>query len=339
MANRTTEKALAEAQRELHGLQQNRAQAIKTLYRDPGNEAIIARLDGEIAAVQARIRQLRGVTPGELLAELDTQIAGTEATLRQLNEQKSAAVVAKLQRDPEGADKLKKIEKQIDEAEARLRTTRQQRDKLSQRIAADRAADRQKDAEARPLRLAELHRERADLAEMAATAAAGFASAFNALRANGAALGELLDDQGARNFFSAPVFRGRAANALARLFAINPNAPLTAANSLFGIASSAIGAQAHWTLTEWEQPGLDNLVPFYKTEAEAEAARLRLELQASQTIAVPLHGAFVLVPFEHLFGDKASARRAAGTARTPMTILAHDGGYVLIPQRFTGEVA
>jgi hypothetical protein len=210
----------------------------------------------------------------------------------------------------------------------------QRRTALQQAIAAERSEDYRRTTEAKPARFAELHQERKALADAATQAAQTLAATLRGIDANGAALAALVDDQGARNFLSAPAFRRRANNSLARVFALNPNAPLTVGNSVLGLASDAVGEAAHWPLTLWEQQGLDDLVPFYLTEAEAEEGRHRLALRGSPAIIVPLHGAFTLVRFEHVFGDEASARRAALRSATPMSVLAHDGGFVLLPAHF-----
>jgi len=337
--DRETERAIAELQRKLHGLQDNRAAAIRTINRDPGSRELVARFDREIASVLAELRELRPLTPGEQAAELESQIATAEANLCELAERKSAAVVAKLQRDPEGAARGEQIDAEIAETEARLQTLRQRHGALRQGIVDNRASARRKAAEATPLRIAELHRERAQLAETLTTAAHTLAVSFRAITVNGATLSELLDDQASRNFLSVGAFHRRAANAFAQAFAIDPNAPLTSINSMFGLRSNTVGARVHWTLAQWEQPGLDDLAPFYATEAEAEAARERLERRDSSTVAVPLHGAYTLARFEHVFGDEASARRAAARAAEPTAVVAHDGGFVLIPRRFAGEAA
>ena len=333
------QREIAALQRHLHGLQENRARAVKVSDRDPGMPELVARLEDQIAEVQGKLRKLRGTTPGEEAAELDAKINTAEAELRELNERRSAAVVSKMQRDPEGVARLSQIDGKIAATESRLRNLREQRGKARQRIAADRAQDHRMAAEAIPLRLAELHRERAGLAEMATGAAHTFAAAMRAIEANREAIADLVPEQGTRNFFSVAGFRFRSNNAFARAFAVNPNGPLTESNSLFGLVSRAVGPQAHWTLGEWEQPGLDNLVPFYLTEAEADAGRDRLELCNCPTVTVPLHGVFTLVRFEHVFGDEKSARRAAARAATPMAVVRHADGYLLLPERFSGEAA
>jgi hypothetical protein len=335
--------AINTATARLHSLKQDRASIIKIMDRDPESRALLPGIDSEIAAIEARLRELRPPSPREQQAELEAKIAADEAQLRKLGEQRSAAVVSKIQRDPAGAASLKRIEAQIAETEARLRALREQHGKLQQRIAAERAENRRKDAEAKPQRIAELHQERVGLAETVTNAAHTLAAAFKAIQANGAELSQLLEDQSARNFFSAARFAQRANNAFARAFALDPNQPLNAGNNLFGLASHAIGPQVHWTLPEWEQPALDDLVPFYTEEAHAEAARARLELRGCATIIVPLPHAFMLARFEHVFGDETTARRAAARAAAggaaPMAVRPHDGGYVLIPERFFAEAA
>jgi len=328
------QREIAELQRELRDLQEQRMGAIRVKDRDPGMGELVQRLDQKIAAAMARFRELRPPTPGEQLAELEIEIAGLETELGRLNVQRSAAAEAVLKREPEADDRLQEIAEEIETAVGRMSVLRDRRAQLQQHIAGERAADAQRAAEAKPARFAELHRERVAHAERLTQAARTLAAAVRAIDANGATLAELLDDQGARNFLSVPALRRRAANALAREFAINPNATLTVGNSMFGIASDAVGAASHWTLTQWEQQGLDDLVPFFATEVEAEEGRRRLELRATPTVVVPLHGAFTLVRFEQVFGDQASATRAAMRSTTPMAVVPHGPGFVLLPARF-----
>ena len=332
MPDREKERGISDLQRHLYGLRENLAGALRTAGRD-GNGAVIKNLEGEIADVEAQLRKLRPPTAGEQLAALAPMIADTEAELRQLGERKSAAIAADMRREPEAAAALERIEEQIGDATGRLDELRRRQVGLQQSIGADRAADHRRAAEAKPLRLAELHHERIALAQTVTDAAHTLVAALRGMDANGAAQVALLGEQSAR-FLSTPAFRWRSNNALARAFAINPNAPLTAANSLFGVASEAMGAQALWTLVEWEQQGLDDLVPFFATEAEAEAAQQRLERRGTRTIVVPLHGAFTLVPHEHVFGDEASARRVAMRSPVPMAVVAHERGFALLSARF-----
>jgi hypothetical protein len=329
------EKKAAELQRKLHSLRESRAGATRVQDRDPGAQEVIGRLDRDIAAVLVQLRELRPATPTEQLAELQAEIAAAEAALRQFGDRKVAAVEAKLKREPEAAERLQEIQEQIATADGRLSTLRQRHSQLQAKIDADRAADRKRAAEATPRRLAGLHREHMALAETLTTAAATFSTAFRAIAVNNAEMCELMaDQQQVRNFLSVGAFHARARNAFALAFAIDPRQPLIASNSLFGLASGAVGEQSRWTLAEWEQPGLDDLVPFFVSEADAEAAHQRLEVRGCQTIVVPVHEAFTLVPFERVFGDEASARRAAARSATPMTVIAHDGGYVLLPAHF-----
>lgn len=339
VADHDTEQAIAELQRSLYGLQEQRAAAQRVRDRDAAAREVVERLDGEIAVQLARLRELRPPTAGEQLAALEIEISAAEIELRQFSACRSATVEAKLKREPEGQERLQAIDEQIGTAEGRLSALRQRHAQLIEHIAAERAEDYRRAAGAKPGRLAELHRERVALAQTATSAAHALVTALRGIDENGASLAALLDDQGPRNFLSASAFRRRASNALARAFAIKPNEPLTAANSLLGLASDAVGAQVHWSLTEWEQQGLDDLVPFYLSEAEAEEARHRLEQRRCRTIVAPVHGAFALVPFEHVFGDESSARRAAIRSTTPMAAIAHGGGFVLLPARFFAEAA
>lgn len=336
---RETEKQIAALQRQLQDLRLNKVSAIKVIDRDPGMQELVERLDGEIAEVQARLRELRGVTPGEVLAEVEANIAMVEGELRQLNPRKIAAIEAKLKKEPGAVPRLRQVQKEIAAVTERLEGLRQRRGELRQQIAAAQDATARHQAATTPRRAAELARERAGLAETATAAAHTLAAALRGLARNGDELGDLLDDQGARNFLGDAAFRGRVQSALARAFAINPSSPLTAANSLLGISSQAVGPQAHFTLAEHEEPALDDLVPVRLSQAEAEASRDRLEVRGDLRIVVPIAGVFALVRHEHVFGDELAASRAARRAPVPMAVVAFDGGYVLIPAAFSGEAA
>jgi len=334
------EKVIADLQRELHGLQQNRASAVKVQHRDPSVRELVVRLDGEIATAEARLRELRPPTSGEQLVELAAKIAATEGELAQLKQQRTSALEAKIKLEPEAAERVAEIDERLGEAEGRLSTLRQRQGQLQGHVAEHRAADRRQTAAGRPLRLAELRQEHAALAAEITNAARVLAAAFKAMEDNNQAIAAQLDDQNGHRFFSAAAFRWRAMNSLARAFAIDPTKPLTIANSLFGLASDAIGPQAQWGLDRWEEEGLDDLAPYFTSEAEAEAGRDRLQRRNCPTIIVKLGGElWTLVRHEHVFGDEARARHAAARSTTPMAVVAHGDGFVLVPQRFSGEAA
>ena len=150
-------------------------------------------------------------------------------------------------------------------------------------------------------------------------------------------LTEVLGDEGARRFLDHIARLHRLQSGLARTFALDPAKSLTADNSLFGLTSGEVGLRAQWTPSVHEETGLDNLAPYFVSEAEAEAARARLKARQTTTIVVPLPGAWVLVRAEDAFGDREAAVKAAAVSAShgrPMAVVAHEGGYVLVDGRF-----
>ena len=126
---------------------------------------------------------------------------------------------------------------------------------------------------------------------------------------------------------------------IARLFAIDPNRALEPGNSLIGMVSREVGERSHWTPMQHEETGLDDLAPFFasQAEAEAEAARDRLAARMTKTVVLPLAGGcFTLAREEALFGDRATADQAAAAAARrgrSAAIVGHAAGFVLVPER------
>jgi len=337
-AERETDKTIAALQRRLHGLHENRAGAIKVSDRDPGMEQLVARLDAEIAEVEAKLRDLRGVAPEEQLAALEAELATADAALGRLRQQKTAAVAAKLRKEDGAVTRLRAVEQEITAASDRSQKLRGRHAKLRQAHDQAREDAAQHEASTTPRRVAELAENRTALAETATAAAHSLADALRHLAANGEELAELIGCQGVNGFLSDAAFRRRFQDALARPFAIDATRPLTATNSLLGIPSHAVGHRSHLTISEVELQGLDDLCAVRLTESSAEAARQRLEARGDRRIVVPIAGVFVLIPFEHIFGDQVAAERAARRAQMPMAVVPFEDGWIVVARQYTGEV-
>lgn len=321
---------------------------------------------------------LRSPKPEQQLAEIEAAIAAAQIEREQHQARRPDEIVAKMKGESDAAARVEAIDQRTNALDAQLRDLADAKVAVQRKIADEQAARHKREVEARPVRVAELRRQRLalvwELDERMRTAAA----AMEALEVNGKELADVLDDQAARNFLHPGAFRERAANAFGRAFAIDPRRQLTALNNRLGIASHAIGGRAHWSIDEWEVQGLDTLALFFTGRAEAEAARDRLAARATaqrkialeelrhrdharmtknspvtdemierekqlegpadtMTIVPLAGGVFTLVPVENLFGERGGAAAAAKGCRAPMAIIAHEGGFALVPERFAGE--
>jgi hypothetical protein len=250
-----------------------------------------------------------------------------------------------MQGDQDAAQRRDMTRQQLAALDERLAELRAAAIAARQRIAADAAAARQREAEARPRRIAELRRERLALADQAIRHMQTAAEAVTALAKNAENLSAELDDDGARRFLAFHAFRTRAQGAFARAFAIDPTGQLTPQNNLLGFGSAYIGAKAHWTIAQHEHEGLDNLAPYFDTEADAAAAQERLAAQGTKTLVTALPGGcWTVVPIDLAYGDRATAsatadRLAARGKRFAALPYGDGGGFVLVPERFAGGIA
>jgi hypothetical protein len=275
--------------------------------------------------------------PGQQAAQIRQAITAAEAELADFKTRRPGAMVRKLVDDRGAAAEVEAIDGEIRRLDAHLADLRDAQHAVQQLIAEAAAESRRSEAEARPRRIAELRHERMELARKATEAMAVAAAAVQAMAANGSALIHELGDQASLRFLSFQSFTERCQSAFARVFAIDASAPLGPRNSLLGIASYERGERSQWTAAQHEETGLDDLAPFFLDETEAKAAKERRAARNSKTVIVALPGGcLTLVPVERVFGDRDSAQHAA---RTGQAIVPHDGGYVVMPDRFTGEVA
>lgn len=287
---------------------------------------------------------LRGATPAARLAEIEAASATAAAERAQHLERRPAEVVAKLTGgDPDAATRVELIDQAVAALDARLHDLRDAAQELRRRIAADEAAARKRAIEARPKRIAELRRQYMAEVEQISAHAEGMAAALLALSKRADALAAEVGDENAARFLAFGPRLHRMQSGLARLFVIDPKKSLVPGNSLIGMVSHEVGARSHWTTLEQERTGLDDLAPFFDSQAEAAAARDRLAARGSKVIVLPLPGGcFTLVSAESVFGDRTAADKAARTAATrgkPVAIVGYEGGFVLIPERFVGEAA
>jgi hypothetical protein len=286
---------------------------------------------------------LRGPTPAAQLVEIEAAIRPAETELAQHRSRRPAEVLAKMAGDPDAAARVDAIDEAIATLEARVRDLRDAEGEVRRRIAAEEAAARRRVAEARPKTIARLRRERIRRIQQFTDAMETAAAAMQAVAGNSAELADALDSEPARRFLSFHAFCVRARSATARAFAIDPTRGLSPDNSLLGIASYEHGERSHWTAAQHEEPGLDDLVPFFDDQAEAEAARDRLAERKAPVIVVPLAGdVWTLVPIDNAYADQAAAGKAVRDAQArgrSMAILAHAGGFVLLPDRFAAGIS
>ena len=279
----------------------------------------------------------RHSTPAARLAEIETAIGAAKAERDQHIARRPAEVVAKLTGDPGAAARVSAIDEAVGGLNARLHDLGDAAGELRRRIADDAAKARQREAEARPKRIATHRRDYlAAVAQMHAHAAA-MAAELQAISTHADALAFEIGDEATRRFLSFAPRLHRMQSGIARLFAIDPNRALEPNNSLIGMVSREVGERSHMTPMQHEETGLDDLAPFFASQAEAEAARDRLAARMTKTVVLPLAGGcFTLAREEALFGDRTTADQAAAAAARrgrPAAIVGHEGGFVLVPER------
>jgi len=274
------------------------------------------------------------LSPAARLDALLQKITSLQTEHDQLTDRRPALVVEKLKGDPDAATRLAALDEQLAAIDAELRNLRHEAGNLQPAVANAQAKARMAEVEGRPLRIAELRRDREARALEATTKMADAASALRALVGIGDDLALELGTETARRFLSFEAVRARFQSAVAREFAVNAALPLTRGNSILGIESAVVGERAHWTFLRHEEVGQDDLYPFFLNEPEALAAKGRLAARQTPTIVVAFRGCFILVPIDRVFGNRETAERAANGRA--LTIVAHQDGYVLLPERIAG---
>ncbi len=282
----------------------------------------------------------RNTKPAARLAEIEAAIGAAEAERAQHNARRPIEIVGKLTGDADAAARVEAIDQALVSLDARLRDLRDGAGELRRRMAVDEEAARQREAEARPKRIAELRRAYMADVQAVTSHAEGMAAALKATSQHADALKAELGDEIAlspRFLDFGPRMR-RLQSGIARLFQIDPARSLDATNSLIGIASGERGDRFFWLPTDHEQTGLDDIVPFFDSQTEAEASRDRLAARNTKVIVLPLPGGcYMLVREDQVFGDRAAAEQAARAAATrgkELAIIAHDGGFVAVGARF-----
>ena len=189
--------------------------------------------------------------------------------------------------------------------------------------------------EAKPVRLAELHRRFRDRAAEFDTAITRVADLMHADDADRAEAAGLLGANGAAGFFSTAGFRNRAMGAAARLLAIDAGRGGTAGNSLLGLQSPYNDARSRLSLAEHTGPALDAALPFFGSRSEAEQAADRLDAAGDRRVVVPIGGVFTLVERHLCFadGDEAAAEAQAAALRgiKLVVVALEPAGFVVIP--------
>ena len=281
-----------------------------------------------------------GRTPIDQLAQAEAGIETSQKQLDNLRRERPELVRQKMLGNEPAVARLRALDGAIEAEERRLRDWRDAFQATRSEMMARDADIRQREIEARPKRIAELVSERAKLTAETIAAMATVAAAASAFSKNSAELTGLLDIGGVNGFFSDAAFRSRLQAATARFFLIDPNGPLTARNSLLGIATNLVGPAARRTLADHEQAGLDDLAPFFLSFEEAAAARDRLKMRGTETMIVGLAGeVWTLVRSDQVFGRRQEAE-AAQQRNERLTIVPANGGFVLLDRRFVGgEVA
>lgn len=283
---------------------------------------------------------LAGRTPAAQLAEIEAEITARQTERDQLAESRPRVVLANMQGDADAAAHVRHIDGEIAALDARLRDLRDAAGQARRVIASEADAARRREAAERPKTAARLVRERRQASEGIQQDAKALAEKITAMKKNAEELAAVLDSEGARRSFGFGVFTHRVRSALAQLFWIDLTKPLTPENNLLQLKTDWVGARAWMTLAQFEDELCDDLAPYFDNRADAEAAQARLAIRSTRTLLVPIAGGcFTLVSVELAFGDRASAEAAAaGQARTGKryAVLAHEGGFVLVPERFAG---
>lgn len=295
-----------------------------------------------VSAAGASVKTLlSGGTPQARLAEIETRIAAHQAERDQLAESRPRFVLASMDGDSDAGARVQHIDREVAALDGLLRDLREAKGQVQRVIATEAEAARRREAAERPKTVARLVRERRQASAEIQQHAKVLAEKIMALKDNAVELAAVLDSEHARRSFGFGAFTHRVRSALAHLFWIDLTRPLIPENNLLQLKTDWTGARAWMTLPQFEDELCDDLARYFDEKAEAEAAQARLAARNTRVLIHPLPGGcFTLVPVENAFGERAGAEAAVAAhaqAGRRTVIRAHEGGFVLVPERFAGS--
>jgi hypothetical protein len=277
---------------------------------------------------------LAGRTPQAQAVELAREIAAAESELERLAGERKRFVVPKLTGDPEAAAMVEQIDRDSEALQRRLIDLREAKAQVDAAVRAAAEARRREEAAARPSRMAASRRRIFEHAQAIDRAGDALAAAMKAALAEIANLAAVSDSAELARWSGTAARQIR--NGLTERFDIDPAAPKRAENNLLGLVSGWTGAKAHWTVSQFFAEILDDTVPHFTSEADAEECRERLAQRGTKTAVLELDGGtFMVIPTAAIFAERGEAEAALASNSVYRTakavIVARREAIVIVP--------
>lgn len=303
-------------------------------------------------AVGASVKTfLAGRTPQAQAVELANKIAAAESELTRLAAERKRFIVPKLSGDPDATAMVERIDRDNEALQRSLADLRQAKGQVDAAVAAALATQRREEDVARPGKMAASRGHIFDHAQTIDRAGAALAEAIKAALAEIADLAAVSDSTELARWSATAARQIR--NGLTARFVIkktdsrdpanNLSGSRDPANNLLGLVSSWSGDKAHWTVSQFFAEILDDTVPYFASEAEAEACRERLATRGTQTALLPLDGGtFMVIPSDRIYATRAEAEAALASNswyRTQkVVVVAWRDGFLIVPAGIAGAV-
>jgi hypothetical protein len=221
-------------------------------------------------------------TPADQLDEVRQKIAEADNELDRLNVEFKRRALPILQGDTEAAREAADLEREKQALAGELATLRTAEGQFSAAVAAEQRAEAQAAASALPRRVAEAAAALLDVDDEIHRVAAGLAEAIRARKAAGLALADLAGSQQLRQVNGGTA--GRIRDSIARYFQ-DPGDARVDGNDL-RLASSLRGSAAHMTLRQRDRELLDDVAPWFLTQAAAAEASARLAARTRRPLFI-----------------------------------------------------
>lgn len=276
-------------------------------------------------------------SPAEKIAKFTEELKTATAEVERLRAKHGTLVVQAMSGDDEAKRQIGALREEIAEAQRRVEDLQAAIGALKQAHKAEVEAALQREAAARPARVAAAVRKRLELIAQAESHAKALAATLLECNAAGIALADAIGTNDARRVYKPGAFRERVRATFAQHFALDASRPLAdPENSILGLSTQALSHQSRRTLLDLEAEILDEIVRIYPTEGDANRAVARLAAKG-EAVAVQQRkgGGFVLVEIGRLFAEKKDADVTAGALAQRgerVAVQAHPlGGFAIVP--------
>lgn len=274
---------------------------------------------------------LRTRAPADQLAEIRERIGASVVEIARLDSEIERRALPIMTGDADAARVAAACETDKQKLLTEVATMRQAEGQLVAEIAREEAADRRRAAEALPGQLAKLHVDILALDDAIEAACAALGDQLRQRRDLAADAARLAGSETLRR--ANDTFPARLRSAASRYFTINSGDARSVANNWLHLSSEFVGEAAHRTLRQFDEPLLDECLPFFDTEEAARAAQQRQTDRATPTVVHRVGKAWTLIRRDQFFVARQAAQihvAAHAKGGRALAILPRAPGWIVV---------